>query len=232
MKNILRTVSLLVISLVFIGCGSKIPFKVQEPLDNAALVYVYVTQNLGTEESQGGSDYSIRINNKRYLERIRGGEFISFNLKPQPMTISVTRAQIEEKVLDMDFKSGQIYYLKVTDNLDGGKFDFELMDNAQASKEIAKTGLAGSSVESPENIITEFVTGSSSAKEEDMMVKQQPAPVQAAPQPVVYAAPAPKAQPSAPSAKMEDVQKAFKLKEQGILSDAEFQKLKTEILSK
>ncbi len=96
----------------------------------------------------------------------------------------------------------------------------------------SKTGLAGSSVESPENIITEFVTGSSSAKEEDMMVKQQPAPVQAAPQPVVYSAPAPKAQPSAPSAKMEDVQKAFKLKEQGILSDAEFQKLKTEILSK
>ena len=97
MKNILRTVSLLVISMVFIGCGSKVPFKVQEPLENAALVYVYVTQDVGTQESQGGSDYSIRINNKRYLERIRGGEFISFNLKPQPMTISVTRAQIEEK---------------------------------------------------------------------------------------------------------------------------------------
>ena len=232
MKKIVTVIGLLVVSLLFTGCGNKVSFKAQEPLENAALVYVYVTQNVGTEESMRSSDYSIRINNKRYLERIRGGEFISFNLKPQAMTISATRAQIEEKVLDMDLKAGQIYYLKVRDNLDGGKFDFELMDNAQASKEIAKTGLAGSSVESPENIITEFVTGSSSVKEEDMMVKQQPAPVQAAPQPVVYAAPAPKAQPSAPSAKMEDVQKAFKLKEQGILSDAEFQKLKTEILSK
>ena len=228
MKKIVTVVGLLVIGLLFAACGSKVPFKVQEPLENAALVYVYVTQNAGTEESMSGSDYSIRINNKRYLERIKSGEFISFNLKPQPMTISATRGQIEEKVLNMDLKSGQIYYLKVSDNLAGGKFDFEMVDNAQGSKEIAKTGLAGSSVESPENIITEFVTGSKSAKEEDMMVNQ-PAPTQVAPQPVVYTAPAPEVQPSA---KIEDVQKAYKLKEQGILSDAEFQKLKTEILSK
>jgi hypothetical protein len=226
LKKIVTVIGLLVVSLLFTGCGNKVSFKAQEPLENAALVYVYVTQNVGTEESMRSSDYSIRINNKRYLERIRGGEFISFNLKPQAMTISATRAQIEEKVLDMDLKAGQIYYLKVRDNLDGGKFDFEMVDNAQGSKEIAKTGLAGSSVESPENIITEFVTGSKSAKEEDMMVAQ-PTQAHKAPQPVVYTAP--KAQPSS---KMEDVQKAFKLKEQGILSDAEFQKLKTEILSK
>ena len=229
MKKIVTVVGLLVVSLLFVGCGSKAPFKAQEPLENAALVYIYVPQSVGTEESMGGSDYSVRINNKRYLERVRGGEFISFNLKPQPMTISITRAQIEEKVLNMDLKAGQTYYLKVSENLAGGKFDFEMVDNAKGSKEIAKTGLAGSSVESRENIITEFVTGSKSAKEEDMMVQEQPAPVQAAPQPVVYVQSAVKAEPSA---KMDEVQKAFKLKEQGILSDAEFQKLKTEILSK
>ena len=220
---------LLTLSLFITACGNKVPFKVQEPLENAALVYVYVAQNVGTEESSGGSDYSIRINNKRYLERIKGGEFISFNLKPQPMTISATRAQIEEKVLNLDLKSGQIYYLKVSDNLEGGKFGFEMVSNAQGSKEIAKTGLAGSSVESPENIITEFVTGSKAAKEEDMMVQQKPVSVQVTSQPVVYAQPIVKSQPSA---KIDDIQKAYKLKEQGILSDSEFQTLKTEILSK
>lgn len=208
-KILLLTTTLLLLT----ACGNKIPFKKQEPLENAALVYIYVLQNVGLQESQGGSDYSIRINNKRYLERIRGGEFISFNLKAQPMTISVTRAQIEEKVLKMDFKAGQIYYLKVSDNLDDGKFDFEIVNNTQALNEITKTGLAGSSVESAENIITEFVNPKET---ESFEVKATSAPTVA---PVAVS-------------KTEEIMRAHALKEKGIISDEEFKILKANILEK
>jgi len=209
----IRKIFLLLIFSIFItGCGNKVAFKVQEPLENAALVYIYVTEDLGTPENSGGSDYIIRINNKRYLQRVRSGEFIALNLKPQLMKISATRAQIEEKVLNMELKRGYIYYLKISDNLEGGKFDFEIMSKAQALKEISKTGLAGSSVESRENIITELITGTKSPKEEITPKRQ--------------------VLKTKPSAKMDEIQKAYKLKEEGILSDTEFQTLKTEILSK
>jgi hypothetical protein len=228
LKNIVKVVSLLVISLVFMACGNRVPFKVQEPLDNAALVYIYVTTNLGTEEGDSHTDYSIRINNKPYLQRVVAGEHIALNVKPQPMTISATKRQIEEKVLNLDLKAGHIYYLKISDNLDGGRFDFEMVNNDQGLKEIKSTGVAGTSVESPENIITELITGSP-ATEENVMVTKQTAPAATAP---VYAAPAQPVMKAKPSTKIEDIQNAYKLKEQGILSNEEFQKLKSEILSK
>jgi hypothetical protein len=49
LKKIVTVIGLLVVSLLFTGCGNKVSFKAQEPLENAALVYVYVTQNVGTE---------------------------------------------------------------------------------------------------------------------------------------------------------------------------------------
>ena len=224
MKSI-KIVVMAVVLLLVTACGNKTPFSAQQPLENSALVYIYATSAMSSGESTSSKDFNIRINNKRYLQRIKSGEYIAFNLKPETMTISATRSQIEEQVLKLNLQSGQIYYLRIKDNIDGDKFEFEQIVNALASKEIIKTGLAGSSEESPQNIITEFVNPKED-KKEDMIVKAQPAAV---------AQPAPVAQPMVNTkslSKSDEIEKAYNLKQKGILSEEEYKNLKTEILAK
>nr|MDA3908530.1 hypothetical protein [Sulfurimonas sp.] len=178
------------------------------------------------DESMSDGEYNIRINNKQVMQRIKDGEYMVFNLKPQAMTISATKKQIQERVLKLDLKSGYIYYLKIKDNQEGSTFDFVKVNNSLASEEIAKTGLAGSSEESQDNIITEFVN----PKETDSM-EVIPTAAPAAVAPVVI----PKAStpaPAAPMSKTDEIMKAYGLKEKGIISDEEFKSLKTNILNK
>ena len=169
MMKILKTLTLTLILLLITACGSRVPFKKQEPLENAALVYVYVPESVTAGEDTQTYDYSIRINNKRYLERITEGEYLAFNLKPLTIDLSATRAQVEEHKLSVTLQAGQIYYFKIQKQ-DDATFTFERVEPSIASKEIAKTGLAGSSVESEENIITEFVNPKED-KQEDVMIK-------------------------------------------------------------
>ncbi|WP_373003050.1 hypothetical protein [Sulfurimonas sp.] len=223
---------ILSITLLFItACGNRTQFKAQEPLENAALVYIYSHMQISTDDSSGRAEYNIRINNKPVMERIRDGEYMVFNLKPQPMTISATKNQIREKVLNLDLKSGQIYYLKINDSQDGSTFDFIVVKNSLGAQEIAKTGLAGSSEESQDNIITEFVN----PKETDSMeVKPTVAPATAvAPIAVPQAStPVPAASAATPMSKTDEIMKAYEMKEKGIVSDEEFKALKTNILNK
>ncbi|EDZ63709.1 hypothetical protein SMGD1_1550 [Sulfurimonas gotlandica GD1] len=213
--------------LLVTACGNRTPFKKQEPLENAALVYIYALDNVSSSESSTASDYNIRINNKPYMERIKQGEYIVLNLKPQAMTISATKKQVEEKVLTLDFKTGHIYYLKIKDDLDNGAFEFQQVNNSIGSKEIIKTGLAGSSEESQENIITEFVNPKET---ESVEVKAVVAPVVA---PIaIPQASTPAQSLSAPMSKTDEIMKAYGLKEKGIISDEEFKALKTNILNK
>ncbi|MCX6052711.1 MAG: DUF2846 domain-containing protein [Campylobacterales bacterium] len=224
MKSI-KIVIMAIVLLLVTACGNKTPFSAQQPLENSALVYVYASSAMSSGEGTSSKDFNIRINNKRFLQRIKSGEYMAFNLKPEAMTLSATRSQIEEKVLKLNLQSGQIYYLRIKDNMDGDKFEFEQIANAIASKEITKTGLAGSSEESPANIITEFVNPKEDKKEE-VIVKAQPATV---------AQPAAVAQPVANTkslSKSDEIEKAYNLKEKGILSEQEYKALKTEILAK
>lgn len=221
-RELMKSIKILVMAVILLlvsACGNKTPFAAQQPLENAALVYVYVNSEFSTGESANRSDYNLRINNKRVMERIRDGEYMSFNLKPEAMTLSATRAQIQEQVLPLNLKAGQIYYLRVKDNLEGGKFMFEVVSNEIGAKEIAKTGLAGSSEESPENIITEFVNPKED-KAEDVIVKAEPV---ANVQQVVN---------TKSLSKSDEIEKAFNLKEKGILSEEEYKALKSEILTK
>lgn len=87
LKILLLTITLLLIT----ACGNRTPFKQQEPLENAALVYVYASVQVMTDESSSDPEYSIRINNKPYMQRVKEGEYIVLNLKPQAMTISATK---------------------------------------------------------------------------------------------------------------------------------------------
>ena len=225
MKTI-KILLLLLTLLLISACGDRVPFKAQEPLENAALVYVYVSAEVSTDESAYESDYNIRINNKRTMQRIKEGEYVVFNLKPQPINISATRKQIEEKVLNLDLKAGQIYYLKIKENLSAGAFEFIKVENSLGSKEIVKTGLAGSTVDE-NNFLTELI---SPKEEKSAEVKAATSVV--APVAIPTTTPVPATQVSQNISKTDEIQKAYDMKEKGIISDEEFQALKTNILTK
>jgi len=87
------------------------------------------------------------------------------------------------------------------------------MSVKEANPELMKTGLAGSSVESEENIIDIFT---------DEPKKEEPAVVTS---PLMT----PKVNTTS---KMDEIQKAFDMKEKGMLSEDEFKALKSEILAK
>ena len=220
-KILLLTITLLIVT----ACGNRAAFKKQEPLENAALVYIYTLTQVMTDEGTTNPEYNIRINNKPYMQRIKEGEYIVLNLKPQAMTISATKKQIEEKVLNMDLKTGQVYYLKL-EILEGGGFEFYQVNNPIALKEINRTGLAGSSVESTENIITEFVNPKETESMEVTAATPIVAPI------IVPQVSAPTPVDAAPVSKTDEIMKAYEMKEKGIISDEEFTTLKTNILNK
>ena len=235
----MKIVKILLVSaivLLITACGNKLPFKKRQPLENAALVYIYVPSSVSTGEDTQTYDYSIRINNKRYLERIADGEYLALNLKPLTIDISATRNQVVEHKLKVTLQSGKIYYFKI-DKTDGGGFSFERVDASVGLKEIAKTGLAGSMVEDESNIITEFVNPK---EQEDAMVKPtQPVQAQTAPAVAPVATPVTTTQvQSSPSpkrvtaSKLDEIKKAYEMKKEGIISDEEFKTLKSEILAK
>jgi len=236
--KILKTLILSLILLLVTACGNRVPFKKQEPLENAALVYVYVPATVSTGEDTQTYDYSIRINNKRYLERIEDGEYLAFNLKPLTIDISATRNQVVEHKLTVTLQSGKVYYFKI-DKQDDGGFSFEMVEPNVAVKEIAKTGLAGSSVESEDNIITEFVNPKEDKKEDVMVKATQPAqsvqpqtvtttPV-VAPVQTITTTQAPK---RVTASKLDEIKEAYQMKKDGLISDEEFQTLKAQILAK
>lgn len=198
--------------LMLSACGSKIPFKKQEPLADSALVYIYLPSNVGSEDSDNSSDYNIRFNGKRVMERISSDEYMVFNVKPEKVDISVVRKQIEEKIITLNLKAGQTYYLKIEDNLAGNNFNFLRVNKRVAYPELERTGLAGSSVESEDNIINVFTD---TPKEE-----------------TVLTAPTTSAPTVSKTSKMDEIQKAYDMKEKGILSEEEFNKLKAEILAR
>jgi len=211
------TALLLMVVLLFIaGCGTRVPFKKQEPLKNAALVYVYVAPD---GEFESDPQYKLRINNRRVDGNVRKGEYMILNLKPSKnMSISATRGQIQEKDLKLDIQVGQTYYLKVQGGLDGGDFNFSNVGNRVGSKEIEKMGLAGSIAEDDENsFISELISSSSQKKP-----SQEVQPAKIIEKTIIQK----------PVSKPDELQKAYDLKQKGILNDAEFNKLKAEILAK
>ncbi|DAB30317.1 MAG TPA: hypothetical protein CFH84_04720 [Sulfurimonas sp. UBA12504] len=136
---------------------------------------------------------------------------MTLDLKPNQVKLSATRAQIEEKFLNLDLKAGETHYLKITDNLEKGAFSFEQVSKEIGAKEIVKTGVAGSMMDDIDNTLTELV-GSGKA-DENLEVK-------------------PQSQTQTPISKVDELEKAYKLKEKGIISEEEFKTLKSQIIAK
>ena len=234
--KILKTAVLSLALLFMTACGNKLHFKKQEPLANAALVYVYQIENVSSDESTNESYFNIRIDNKPVKQRIVAGEYMAFDLKPLNITISATKGQVEEKKLSVSLKSGKTYYFRIIDNLEGDQFSFEQVEPGTALKEISKTGLAGSMVDNPDNIITEFVNPKDDKKESPIIQQSKPSEAKAA-----VAAPVVAPKSATPvryetkrvtASKLDEIKEAYKMKKEGVISDEEFQTIKSQILAK
>jgi len=230
--KILKITLLTLVLLLVTACGSKIPFKKQQPLENAALVYIYVPDSVTGGEDTQTYTYNILINNKKYDERVTEGEYLSLNLKPVAIEISATRGEVEEHKLKVTLESGHIYYFKIQKQ-DDLTFTFEKIDSNIALKEIVKTGLAGSMVDSPDNIITEFINPKEDKKESVVVKSTQPAQIQTStPVPVVSKTTVEPSKIRVTASKLDEIKRAYKMKQDGIISDEEFKTLKSEILAK
>jgi hypothetical protein len=203
MKTI-KIITLAILLLLISACGTKKPFEVQKPLKSAALVYVYVLSDTESSFSNSVSKYDIRINNKKVSQNVSEAEYMALDLQPKSIKLSATKGQIEEQNLHLNLKAGETYYLKIVDKIEGTKFEFYEVSSATGEKEIAKTTLAGSSIESKEYVVDAYIKESKLERSEE---KQN-------------------------ISKIDEIQKAYNLKEKGILTDEEFQSLKSEILSK
>ena len=230
----LKIVVLASVLLLMVACGSKIPFKKQQPLENAALVYVYVPDTVTAGEDTQTYTYSLCINNKKYQDRITEGEHLSLNLKPITLDISAARGEVEEHKLRVSLEAGKIYYFKIQKH-DDLSFTFERVKNSVALAEIAKTGLAGSMVDDTSNIITEFVNPKED-KKEDVLIKPaqvtQPQKAQSVTPPPVVTPTTTSSTKRVTASKLDEIKKAYEMKKEGIISDDEFKTIKSEILAK
>ena len=196
------------IALLFTACGSKVPFSAQKPLPDSALVYVYFPQHVATDESSHESSYNLYFNDRRVNETIFVNEYMPFQVKSGKVKITLSRKQIEEKSILLDLKSGTTYYLKIQDNLSGNNFDFVQVNKNVGLSEISETGLAGTSVSDEDNIINIFTD---TPKKEPKVASSKA---------------------TTEASKIDKIQKAYEMKEKGILSEDEFKALKSEILAK
>lgn len=205
MKKI-KIVVVAALLLLMAGCANKVPFKESLPAENASLVYIYMPNYSELVEDISNQNYRIRINDKSVEGRIKSNEYMAFNLKSQTIKFSATRANIEEKTASLDLKVGGVYYLRIRDNLQNGSFSFEAVSKEIGEKEIIKTELSGSVLEDKTKILTELVGIPETKKEE---VKAQK-----------------------PISTTDELEKAYNLKEKGIITDEEFKTLKSKIISK
>jgi hypothetical protein len=208
MKKIILALVAVVAAMLFTAC-TKVPFKTQEPLADAGLVYLYVVESEGFNETHRKPSYKVAINGKNTQGSIEIGEYRALHLQPSRIEFSVIRAGIEIQKIALAIEAGKIYYLRVKSFSDDfAKFEVVNVPAHIGSQEIKNMYLAGVLQEEQNKVIEELI---------------EPAKEQPVQQTIVQSAPK--------ASKTDELKKAFELKEQGVLTDAEFEKLKTEILA-
>ena len=234
-KALLITILMLFVS----GCGTKVPFKAQEPLDGAAVVYVYANDTVSDDESMQDDKFQLRINNQNVAGRLNGGEYRVFDMKPATILMSAVRTNIEEHYVKLNLEAGKVYYLQIQTGSYGEEFTFGEVSVSEGQKDIANTTLAGATGIDVTSYVPDFA-GSTAGKEDgtvavpamteaeiDAMIEkklgQRAATV---PAPAVATPVAPKL------STMDEIDRAYQMKEKGIITQDEFNKIKAEILAK
>ena len=206
MKNTLLISLILAITILFTACGTRVPFVQKEIAQKNAMVYIYVSDEIGNDDEISDPSYMIRINGKTTDERIKIKEYVVYELKANETKIAIVRGAVEEQSLKLDLKAANEYYLRVDGNLDGGGFSFTKMSKVDALPEISKTGLAGSTVVNESLIVTEIVNPESEDKQNGTKSENL--------------------------SKVDEIKEAYKLKDNGLITQEEYEKLKAEIIAK
>ena len=198
----LLNISLLLTSLFFTACADKIPFTPSKSLQDSALVYIYVPNEItATNDTDSAISYKLKIENETIKGYIRDGEYMVFHIKPSSTTFYAIKNSIVTHTVHLDLKKSSTYFLKISKLADNGDFSFHQIQEKKALQEITDTGLANS-VKTDKKTINKNILKETPNKR------------------------------TKPLSKIVEIQKAYKLKEKGILTENEFNKLKKEILSK
>ena len=163
MNKIFLQLTLLLFTVTFAAC-SKMPFKEQTPLLDSALVYIYVSEDESINETYINPSYEITLNSEKIKDSIKINEYISFHLKPQNLTATATRSDIESQDLELQLEAGKAYFLRVRSFSDDfGKFKFVVVDNNMALNEIKDAALA-TEIEKKEEFINSLIKQEDSNK--------------------------------------------------------------------
>jgi hypothetical protein len=120
------------------------------------------------------------------------------------------RDGIFEQSVKFNAKAGKTYYLKITQYPDS--FDFtNMQDKNEALAQIKKTGLNDSVYEDEKDIITKIIQPNQKEQKVKKEVKTQ-------------------AKISTNNDKMSKIKEAYKMKQDGLITEKEYNKLKREIL--
>lgn len=239
MKKIFLTFTILLVGLIFVSCADKEPFKAKEAKATAALVYIYIAEDSNIDDTFRISTYNVALNGNVIGKSLRSGEYIKLDLKPIALTISLARLDLEIQSVKLNLQAGQTYYLRAqSHSASFGKFDFKEVDSSIGSQEIANT-VSSSEYIIEGNVMDALIKSDNSNSDSQMsedeinaMIEKKlkamgssTAPAQAAP--VQSVAPS-----VTTSSKLNDIKNAYKMKEDGLLTEEEFKAMKAEILAK
>ncbi len=153
----LLNLSLLFTYFIFTACTDKIPFTPSKSLQDSALVYIYVPNEItSTDDTDSIISYKLKIENETIKGYIRDGEYMVFHIKPSNITFHATKNSIIKHNVQINLKKGATYFLKISKLVDNGDFSFHQIQKEKALKEISDTGLANS-IKVDENIINENI---------------------------------------------------------------------------
>jgi len=207
MKKIIALITLLVFTTLFTACG-KVPFEKQETRSDSALVYVCVELDSGINDTNRNPSYVIGVNGIKTKGDMTYGEYKFYRLKPGTLTLNAYRASIEEQSIEMTLSAGKTYYLRIRSFSDDfAKFEITRVNSRVAYKALNETTLAGE-YETTQAIVS------------DLVIEDKPE-TSATTTTVIHS-----------KSKTDELLSAAKLKEQGLLTDEEFDKLKSEILAR
>ena len=236
----LFTLTLLLAGMLFISC-SRIPFEAKKPVEDAALVYVYAVPANDTERA---TKYKVSINGKDTKGFVGALEYVTYDLKPMSIVMAGTRNDIEKQELPLNLEAGKSYYIRIQSYSDDfAKFTFKLVNESQALEELKTTTLAGA-YKKEDNIIEALImpekdTNKELVQKEGAVAGMTSEQLEALIDKKVAERTAGTSSVSSSSPtltrtgnKLEDIRNAYEMKKQGLLSEEEFLKMKSEILAK
>jgi len=240
MQKIILILTSFLLSFIATSCADKKLFVAKEAMPTAALVYIYIEEDTNIDDSFRVTKYNVVINGNVSSESLKPSEYIKLDVKPNPLTISLARTDLEIQSIKLNPEAGKTYYLRAQSQSNSfGKFDFKLVDSSLGSKEIANN-VSSSEYLIEGNIIDALVkddkeaanTSKMSESEINALIEQKLKAMKTPQVNSTQSSPSTTTSTSVTGSKLDDIRNAYEMKKQGILSEEEFLKMKSEILAK